>query len=146
MPNSIRVSKYKIIQSLKANKENHIKQYEEGFKIWLEKAKSKIAKIKEQLESPDAKDTVLDVNWSLYKPICYVDSYDKTIRMFELELRDEIDITTGDYETYFEDNWGEGWFSANPGYSGLVTKHPLEDWSALATYKFPDPNKLSRIP
>ena len=30
----------------------------------------------------------------------------------------------------------------NPGYGGIVVTHPLENWDALATYKFPDPNKL----
>src|SRR5271157_1043644 len=43
---------------------------------------------------------------------------------------------------YSVDNWGEGWQTAKAGYSGQVVTHPLEDWSALETYQFPDPNKL----
>jgi hypothetical protein len=45
-------------------------------------------------------------------------------------------------DVYTVDNWGEGWLTAKAGYSGLVVTHPLEDWSALATYQFPDPAKF----
>ncbi|HME52335.1 MAG TPA: uroporphyrinogen decarboxylase family protein [Candidatus Lokiarchaeia archaeon] len=44
--------------------------------------------------------------------------------------------------TEYVDNWGEGWQTAKAGYAGQVVKHPLADWSAMASYKFPDPAKL----
>lgn len=37
------------------------------------------------------------------------------------------------------DNWGCVWHGAMDGIEGQVVGHPLEDWSALATYKMPDP-------
>ena len=46
------------------------------------------------------------------------------------------------HNVYTVNNWGEGSMQPNPGYGGIVVTHPLENWDALATYKFPDPNKL----
>ncbi|MFX0102730.1 MAG: uroporphyrinogen decarboxylase family protein [Candidatus Hodarchaeota archaeon] len=46
-------------------------------------------------------------------------------------------------DTYFRDNWDCLWYSAKGGYEGQVIEHPLADWSAFDTYKFPDPMKLT---
>jgi uroporphyrinogen decarboxylase len=40
---------------------------------------------------------------------------------------------------YYKDNWGCTWFTALNGLEGQVVKHPLSEWSALTTYKMPDP-------
>ena len=40
---------------------------------------------------------------------------------------------------YFRDNWGCLWYNIQEGLEGQVVGHPLDDWSALATYRAPDP-------
>jgi uroporphyrinogen decarboxylase len=50
-------------------------------------------------------------------------------------------IGTGDHalrETY--DEWGCKWVRSEVANMGQVRGHPLEDWGALATYRFPDPD------
>jgi uroporphyrinogen decarboxylase len=44
---------------------------------------------------------------------------------------------------YFTDNWGCTWWNIQEGYEGQVVGYPLADWSALATYKMPDPRTQS---
>jgi len=44
---------------------------------------------------------------------------------------------------YFRDNWGCVWYNAVGGIEGMVVEHPLADWSALDTYRPPDPNRQS---
>ncbi|MGB9620541.1 MAG: uroporphyrinogen decarboxylase family protein, partial [Armatimonadota bacterium] len=39
---------------------------------------------------------------------------------------------------YYTDNWGCTWYNRIGGLEGQVVGHPLEDWSALAGYEFPD--------
>lgn len=39
---------------------------------------------------------------------------------------------------YYTDNWGCVWYNTIGGLEGQVVGHPLEDWSALDTYEFPD--------
>lgn len=39
----------------------------------------------------------------------------------------------------FTDDFGCVWTSAIDGFTGTVTKHPLDDWGKFDTYKFPNP-------
>ena len=39
----------------------------------------------------------------------------------------------------YTDNWGCVWNNAQGGLEGIVVEHPLADWSALDTYRAPDP-------
>ena len=43
----------------------------------------------------------------------------------------------------FRDNWGCLWHNAISGLEGQVIEHPLADWSALKTYRLPDPRRQS---
>ena len=40
------------------------------------------------------------------------------------------------------DAWGAVWTRVSDDYKGLVTVHPLADWSALETYRFPDATRV----
>jgi uroporphyrinogen decarboxylase len=40
------------------------------------------------------------------------------------------------------DAWGAVWTRVSDDYKGLVTVHPLADWSALERYRFPDPRQV----
>lgn len=37
------------------------------------------------------------------------------------------------------DRWGCVWYRTRGDFKGQVIKHPLEDWSSLSSYKFPQP-------
>ena len=45
----------------------------------------------------------------------------------------------------YTDDWGCVWETADDGIVGAVTRHPLENWNALATYQPPDPNQVSGL-
>ncbi len=50
-------------------------------------------------------------------------------------------IGTGDHErTLTFDEWNCGWSRSNVKNMGQVTIHPLDDWSKLAGYRWPDPD------
>jgi len=40
------------------------------------------------------------------------------------------------------DAWGAVWVRVSDDYKGQVVGHPLADWSALDTYRFPDPSQV----
>ena len=42
-------------------------------------------------------------------------------------------------DTPFTDDWGCVWETSEDGITGLVTRHPLADWSAFEGYQAPDP-------
>ncbi len=66
--------------------------------------------------------------------------------------RGSVDFGPIDAPAYTEgerytDNWGCVWRNIQQGFEGQVVGHPLEDWDALETYRFPDPmNTAERGP
>ena len=61
---------------------------------------------------------------------------------FEKGKRDFANLPFADAyraEESFTDNWGCVWDSAIDGIEGIVSGHPLADWSALDTWQPPDP-------
>lgn len=39
----------------------------------------------------------------------------------------------------FSDEWGCIWHKVEPGITGQVLRHPLEEWGKIKSYRFPDP-------
>lgn len=56
----------------------------------------------------------------------------------EREYYDQMPLVYREGE-YYRDNWGCVWYNAQEGLEGQVVGHPLADWSALASYRMPDP-------
>ncbi|MCR4427610.1 MAG: hypothetical protein NUW23_15750, partial [Firmicutes bacterium] len=54
------------------------------------------------------------------------------------DFYDEMPVVYREGE-YYTDNWGCTWLNIQEGLEGQVVGHPLADWSALATYRMPDP-------
>jgi uroporphyrinogen decarboxylase len=65
------------------------------------------------------------------------------IRNFPNDVTDCWEMDRQESGWYFDnpapDDWGCKWQKTDLKNMGQVVGHPLEDWSALATYKFPDP-------
>ncbi|MBI2940014.1 MAG: hypothetical protein HYY04_06200 [Chloroflexi bacterium] len=54
------------------------------------------------------------------------------------DFYDEMPVVYREGE-YYRDNWGCLWYNIQEGLEGQVVDHPLADWSALDTYRMPDP-------
>ena len=59
-------------------------------------------------------------------------------RVEDRNFYDEMPPVYREGETYL-DNWGCLWQNIQNGLEGVVVGHPLADWSALETYRIPDP-------
>ena len=103
MPKVIRVRKEKVLEMLRANKAIHHTEFEDSMTTWIRKAHVTVSELLCKLASENARDINLQIN--LPKPVSYEQEYDKAIRMLELEVREDIDISDEDFEKFFEDNW-----------------------------------------
>jgi hypothetical protein len=103
MPESIRVKRDTVLETLRKNKELHHAEYEEAIEGWIQKAKNKLNTLIEQLNSDNAR----EVKFELYlpKPESFEKEYEKALKMLELEIRDEIDITKQEFDKFFLDDW-----------------------------------------
>jgi hypothetical protein len=99
----IKVRKATVLETLKKNLEQHQKDYDEAIIGWVEQAKSTLQKILAKLDSDKPYDTVIEVR--LPKPVSYAKEYQKAIKMVEYEIRDEIEISSHDFDKFFLDEW-----------------------------------------
>jgi len=99
----IRIKKKTVLAILRENKERHCLEFEEGMAGWVSKAKIKLEELLAGLNSDKARSIKIEIY--LPKPISYEKEYEKAIKMIEYEIRDEIEISTQDFNTYFLDEW-----------------------------------------
>jgi hypothetical protein len=103
MPKTVKVEKAKVLETLRQNKKIHHEEYEEAMNGWIVKAKEKMLDIITQLQSEKARETKIEIH--LPKPVSFEKEYEKTIKMIELEISNEIEISNEEFEKFFLDEW-----------------------------------------
>jgi len=93
-----KVEKAKLIEQIKLNKENHVKEYEKAVIAYKEEALKQLnAQIKKVEEG------ALDAKLDLITPINNAESYDKIIEMFEWEVEDQVVLKQDEFNEYVQD-------------------------------------------
>jgi hypothetical protein len=114
----IRIRKETVLEVLKENKAKHCLEYEEAILGWISKAKTKLTDLLTELNSDKARSLKIEVY--LPRPVSYEKEYEKAIKMIEFEIREEIEISTQDFDKYFLDEWSwkENFLSNSGLYKG----------------------------
>lgn len=99
-PNSrtIKVKKRDLLEKIRANKENHKKEYEEAVSAYRIEAKKQLNQQKKALEKGD-----LNIHLNLVAPVNMESEYDKLIQIFEWEVEDHVELSTGEFNEYVLD-------------------------------------------
>lgn len=99
--NIIRMNKTSLLKKVKANREDHKKDYEEAV-IGHRKAVIELL----ELNLKTAKNGgLLVTHISLPIPITKVNEYDRAIAMFENSVDTIIELSTYEFDCYMLDNW-----------------------------------------
>jgi len=114
-----------LLSIVKGNREVHkacVAEAREGYtreaRILLE---NKISELKEKLEEFGDESFLPPLGvFCLAAPEDHTNEYDAVIRMFEMSIEDEIELTGTEFMCFVQDEWGwsREWFVANMGYSG----------------------------
>lgn len=112
----IRVSKLKLLDTLKKNREEHRAIFLEACDGYRKKA----------IECLDAELTKakagkhFEIYFSLVQPVDQTKDYDRVIGMLEMDTEDFILLEEQDYRCYILDEWGwtSVFLSSNSSYSG----------------------------
>ncbi len=120
------VSTSKLLNTLKANRDAHVKEYKAAVEGYLEEAFIRLEKkyveaqhelrkaferTKHELESFDpskASDTVVfsrGISFNLVAPRNYVDAYDQAIQMMEWETRGEVELNSTEFRCFVMNKW-----------------------------------------
>ncbi len=95
---TINILKADLIKKIEENKVNHIKDYEEAVIAYKEKAAEKIKQMTKKL-----KEGSLSIGFELTTPVNRVTEYDKVIKMFEWETKDNVELTQAEFNEYVHD-------------------------------------------
>jgi CRISPR/Cas system-associated endonuclease Cas3-HD len=96
---NVKISKAKLIEKIKENKINHVKEYEEAIVAYVEEANKQLLKAKSELDNGSLKIVI-----HLTTPINRSDEYDKVVEMFVWEVQEEIELTQLEFNEYVHDD------------------------------------------
>ena len=95
---TIKVQKGKLIDKIKENKENHIKEFEKAKVAYKEEALKQLAEQTKKVE-----EGALDAKLNLTTPVDNSINYDKIIEMFEWEVDDVVELEQSEFLEYVQD-------------------------------------------
>jgi hypothetical protein len=110
----ISVDKLKLIEKIKENRENHIKEYGEAVEAYKEEALRQLKKL-----TKEAKGGSLNVFLNLISPVNNTEKYDDLISQFEWDEKLQIQLTTYEFNEYIKDktSWAVAANESNVFYS-----------------------------
>lgn len=115
---SVNVNRVSLLETLKANREIHIKDFiaaETGYQqAMLDKLMETVKKVK--------KGEIKELNISLSRPRSYEKEYTETIEMLEMSVDENINLDVESFRAYFKDEWpwSNGFKSLVASYSGAL--------------------------
>jgi len=95
---TIKVNKSKLIDKIKENKENHIKQYEKAVIAYKKEADKQLKELLHDLNQGK-----LDLDLELETPVDNSDNYDDIIDMFKWEEDDFVELSQDEFKEYIHD-------------------------------------------
>jgi hypothetical protein len=94
----ITIKKDKLLAQIIKNKANHIKEYNEAVIAYKKEAEKQIV----LLQSKNAAGE-LNLRLDLVTPINNASNYDSIIEMFQWEIKNEVELTQGEFKEYVQD-------------------------------------------
>lgn len=99
---TVTVEKNELLKILRENRKTHIQLYKEAVEGWKTDAMDQYQTAIKVLEDENKVTTHFD----LQKPESHVKDYDRVIRMLEMSVDDEIELSSHEFEQYVQDEWG----------------------------------------
>lgn len=107
----VKVRRLELIDTLKANRQQHVEDYEEAVKGYKEAALKRAQEIYDEVREKIGRlkegqmITGISLSFNLPTPENHSGAYDQIIRMMEMEVRDEIDLTASQFGCFVMDDW-----------------------------------------
>ena len=95
---NVTINKEKLINTLKENKSNHIKDYEEAVEAYIIEVNTQLKDLKKRIDKGE-----LDIQLALIKPVNSSEKYDEIIELFNWELNDTVELTKSEFDDYVLD-------------------------------------------
>lgn len=98
---TVTVNPTELLKVVSKNLETHKKDYKESIEGYYEEVSREL---KSTLKSVKAGED-FSLNFRLYKPENHSADYERVIKMLEMTIEDEIELTTHEFDNFVMDNW-----------------------------------------
>jgi len=95
------IEKQRLLDTVIANREKHVADYEEAREVYLEKAQALFEEKAAEAEGGEMVDPSID----LEKPVEFLEEYAQAIQMIEMDEREEIELTEEEFQKLVRDEW-----------------------------------------
>ena len=95
----ITIKKADLLKRIQENKQKHILDYEEAVSAYRKEAKRQLVAQKRALDKGD-----LNIRINLITPIDKRDEYDRISEIFIWEIKEEVELTQGEFNEYVLDD------------------------------------------
>jgi hypothetical protein len=131
---SIKVNKDDLLTTLKANKDQHVKEYKEALRGYRVRAAVALSEELKNIEEGREFNTYFSLN----KPVSYEKEYATVIGMLEMDLFSEVELDMTEFVKYVNDDWSwkSSFSSSNSGYSGYSGVSGYSGYSGFSGIKF----------
>lgn len=99
---TVRVNKEELLAKLRENRDQHVKDYKEAV---VEYRKAALTEITAMLKQAKSKTDKITRSVVAPEPVSYEGSYTTAIRMLEMSVDEEIELSQSEFSQYVEDNW-----------------------------------------
>ena len=97
----IKVNKQQLIETIKKNKQLHIKEYKQAVIAFKKEALKQIAKLEKAVKAGNTEGIRLDLTTPQYR----ASDYDKLVLMFTWDLEKEVELSQGEFNQYIHDEF-----------------------------------------
>ena len=97
----IKVNKQQLIETIKKNKQLHIKEYKQAVIAFKKEALKQIAKLEKAVKAGNTEGIRLDLTTPQYR----ARDYDKLVLMFTWDLEKEVELSQGEFNQYIHDEF-----------------------------------------
>lgn len=110
----VTINQNELLVILRENRDTHKTEYEDAYAGYLETCIEALEKILKEFKNGKCE----TVEWTEFPPLTQVKDYDRVIRMLELSVDNEIELTSDEFANFVQDDWywKENWTLANSNY------------------------------
>ena len=108
---TVKVSKDELLETLNENRDKHIADFKEAM---VEYRKAATKELTEMLKQAKSKTDKIKRGITAPEPVSYEGSYKTAIRMLEMSVDEEVELSEHEFKQYVEDEWTwQASFSSN---------------------------------
>lgn len=119
---NVTVKKTELVEKIKKAKDEHVKQYEEALRGWIDQMQDAAKRVIDRSEKGLLRAFPKEFHNLMQMPSLHIDDFDQALKMLEMSVDDEIMLEPDDFNQLVLGNWAwkERWVATNAMYSGVV--------------------------